>query len=365
MQIEWLALAGFRSYDELHWEPGADINVLVGENGAGKTNLLEAISYAATLRSFRGAPDEAMVAHGRESAVVRTSIVAGDASSLIEVELRTRGARRAQVNRHRLPRASDLLGHVRIVAFLPEDLDLIKRGPALRRDVIDEIAVQLWPASHGDQSDYERALRQRNAFLKQYEEDPVTLAVWDERLAQAGAKVMNRRARALAILLPHWRKAHREVAEANVEVDVSYGSQWGATLDPGTPPSQLADRLLEALQDRHRFDRERRVTTVGPHRDEPVFLLGGHDSRHHASQGEQRTLALGLRVASHRAISETAGSPPVLLLDDVYSELDARRGAALTQALPSAQTLVTTAHPGDVPLRGTVWNVNAGEVVAA
>lgn len=363
MHLEWLALSGFRSYEELSWTPGAEINVLVGSNGAGKTNLLEAISYAATLKSFRGAPDEAMVAHGQDSAVVRTSVSAGDASSLIEVELRARGGRRAQVNRHRLPRAADLLGHVRIVAFLPEDLDIIKRGPAYRRDVIDDAAVQLWPASHIDQADFERALRQRNAFLKQYEDDPVTLAVWDERVAQAGARVMSRRARAVSAVQPHLSSAHREVSESDAVVDVAYTSAWNATLDSSVSVNHLAQLLLDALQSRHRLDRERRVTTVGPHRDEPVLLLDGHDSRHHASQGEQRTLALGLRVATHRAITDMTGASPILLLDDVYSELDARRGEALTQALPPAQTLVTTAHPGDVPLKGDVWSVGGGEVV--
>ncbi len=365
MHLEWLSLAGFRSYEEFRWEPSSGVNVLVGRNGAGKTNLLEAVGYVATLKSFRGAPDEALVGFDHDSGYVRSSISDGDATSLIEVEIRRRGGRRVMVNRQRLPRAADLLGHIRMVAFLPEDLDIIKRGPALRRDLLDSVAIQLWPGSHQEQSELERAVRQRNAFLKQGENDPVTLSVWDERLAQAGAKVIARRARTLAALLPHLQAAHVEVAENDAAVAITYASSWGGALDPTVPVAELAALLTEALQRHHRLDRDRRVTTVGPHRDEPSVVLGGHDARHHASQGEQRTLALALRVAAHRAVTELTGTAPVLLLDDVYSELDPVRGGALTKALPEAQTLVTTAHPGDVPLEGTVWKVGEGRVIAA
>ena len=365
MHIEWLSLAGFRSYDELEWHPSEDVNVLVGRNGAGKTNLLEAVSYVAALKSFRGAPDEALVAYGHESAFVRSSVVSADATALIEIEIRRRGGRRSMVNRQRLARSAELLGHVRIVAFLPEDLDIVKRGPALRREFIDDVAVQLWPAAHVEQSEFERAVRQRNAFLKQGSGDEVTLSVWDERLAMAGGRVMGRRARALAAILAHLEEAHRRVSESEVGVGVEYHSAWGGELDPSVPVSELTDRLRRTLEERRREDRDRRVTTAGPHRDEPVLVLGGHDARHHASQGEQRTVALALRLAAHRAIAESTGAAPVLLLDDVYSELDPGRGTALTNALPRAQTIVTTAHPGDVPLQGSVWSVEAGRVVAA
>jgi DNA replication and repair protein RecF len=362
VNIEWLSLDGFRSYGEFRWEPSPEINVLVGRNGAGKTNLLEAIAYAATLKSFRGAPDEALVGFGRDAAFLRSSVRSEDASSLIEIEIRRRGGRRALVNRQRLARSADLLGHIRMVTFLPEDLDIVKRGPALRRGFLDEVAVQLWPASHVEQGELERAVRQRNAFLKQGANDEMTLGVWDERLAMAGGKVMTRRARAMSALVPHLVDAHREVAESDAEVGMEYGSEWGGGLDPATPASEFADRLRSALERNRKVDRDRRVTTAGPHRDEPVLVLGGHDARFHASQGEQRTLSLALRVASHRAITESTGTAPVLLLDDVYSELDPGRGAALTGALPVAQTLVTTAHPGDVPLQGAVWSVGGGEV---
>lgn len=362
MRLAWIALGEFRSYRSLEWRPDAGVNLLVGENGAGKTNLLEAIGYLASLRSFRGAPDEAMVGFEAEASVVRGEVVDGDASALIEIELRRRGGRRAFVNRQRLPRSADLLGHVRMVAFLPEDLDLVKRGPAHRRSMLDDLAVQLWPGSHLDQAEYDRAVRQRNAFLKQGVDDPVTLGVWDERLAQAGGKVMVRRARAVQAIASHLARAHAEIAGVDVEVGLSYRSEWGGRLDPTVSAGEQTTALAAALETRRRADRERRITTTGPHRDDPVLVLAGRDARYHASQGEQRTLALAVRLASHRAILDVAGVRALLLLDDVYSELDPLRSTALTRALPEAQTFVTTAHPAEVPLTGRGWDVREGTI---
>ena len=362
MRLHWLTLTSFRSYSQLEWHPGPAVNVLVGPNGAGKTNLLEAIAYLGSLKSFRRAPDAALVSHEQDRGYIRGRVGSGDAEALIELELRVRGGRLARVNTQRLARSADLLGHVRFVTFLPEDLDMIKRGPGERRDFLDDTAVQLWPAAHLDQAEYDRALRQRNAFLKQGEKDDVTLGVWDERLSQAGGKVMARRARTAAALATHLSEVHAEISGSESPVAIGYGSRWKGELDATISPGEFSERLSAALVEHRRHDRDRRVTTVGPHRDEPVIVLDGHDSRHHASQGEQRTLALALRVASHRAISDLIGRPPILLLDDVYSELDPQRSAALTSALPDAQTFVTTADPRDVPLTGTAWAVGDGRL---
>jgi DNA replication and repair protein RecF len=363
MRLDWLTLAGFRSYAQLEWHPDPGVNVIVGRNGAGKTNLLEAVGYLGSLRSFRGAPDEALVGFDFERAYIRGQVTSGASEALIELELRGRGGRQARVNTQRLARTSDLLGHVRFVTFLPEDLDIVKRGPGYRRDFLDATAVQLWPGSHLDQADFDRALRQRNAFLKQNDRDDVTLGVWDERLAHAGGKVMARRARTIDAIRDHVGVVHADISGSDVSVDFDYLSGWKGELDARVSPAEFAQRFAEALAESRRRDRERRVTTVGPHRDEPILLLDGHDSRHHASQGEQRTLTLSLRVASHRAITDLIDRPPILLLDDVYSELDPDRSAALTQALPEAQTLVTTADPGDVPLEGVSWSIGGGGVV--
>ncbi len=363
MRLDWLTLAGFRSYAQLEWRPDPGVNVVVGRNGAGKTNLLEAVGYLGSLRSFRGAPEQALVGFDVESAYIRGQVTAGTSEALIELELRRRGGRQARVNTQRLARTSDLLGHVRFVTFLPEDLDIVKRGPGYRRDFLDSTAVQLWPGSHLDQADFDRALRQRNAFLKQGDRDDVTLGVWDERLAHAGGKVMARRARTVAALADHLSEVHSDIAQSEISVGFDYVSGWKGELDARVSPAEFSQRLSEALSEARRRDRERRVTTVGPHRDEPILLLGDHDSRHHASQGEQRTMTLSLRVASHRAITELIDLPPILLLDDVYSELDPQRSEALTRSLPDAQTLVTTADPNDVPLEGVSWTVGEGAVL--
>ena len=166
MKVDWVSLAHFRSYEELEWQPDPGVNLLLGPNGAGKTNLLEAIAYLSSLRSFRSVPDSSLIADSEGAAVVRAGISSGARERLVEIELPRSGHRRTQLDKSRLRRTSDLLGVLRVIAFLPDDLDLVKRGPAYRRDLLDAIAVQLWPAAHHDQGEFDRALRQRNAFLK-------------------------------------------------------------------------------------------------------------------------------------------------------------------------------------------------------
>jgi DNA replication and repair protein RecF len=357
-----LFLTNFRSYPDLAWSPDPGINILVGGNGAGKTNLLEAAAYLATLRSVRGAPDDALVADDAGVAIVRGEFATVDRNSLIEVEITRRGGRRALIDRKNLGRASDLLGVMRVVRFLPEDLDLIKGGPSGRRDLLDEMAVQLWPAAHLDQAEYERALRQRNTFLKQGNRDVNTLDVWDIRLAQAAARVMSRRARAASALAVWVEETYSQIAGRFTAVTLGYESDWGGGLDASTPPSEWTHSLMATLERRRRVDFELRTTGAGPHRDDPALWLAERPARHQASQGEQRTLALALRLASHRAIADHVGEAPVLLLDDVYSELDPDRSSSLSAVLPDAQIFITTTRTEEVPVSGKTWRVDPGTV---
>jgi len=360
MKVDWVSLVNFRSYPELEWQPDPGVNLLIGPNGAGKTNLLEAVSYLATLKSFRSAPDAALIADDQDAAIVRAGLSGPDRERLIEIEIPRQGSRRTQVDKSRLKRTADLLGVLRVVAFLPEDLDLIKRGPAYRRDLLDDIAVQLWPSAYLDQSEYERALRQRNAFLKQGHRDDATLSVWDSRLAQAGGRVIARRSRVIESLTPMLETAYRDVAEADVSAEFTYDPTWPGQLDQSSA-ADFGTRLVEALEESRRVDYERRMTTVGPHRDEPGFSIAGHEARVHGSQGEQRTMALAVKLAAHRAVTGAVGETPVLLLDDVFSELDPNRAAALARALPDeTQTLITSARPEDVPVAGSTWRVGEG-----
>lgn len=364
MHVVWLELTAFRSYEHLEWRPDTGVNLLVGPNGAGKTNALEAIVYAATLKSFRGVSDEGLVSDDASHGYVRAGVDRGSelGEGLIEIEIPRSGQRRTQVDRQRLRRTSDLIEVIRTVAFLPEDLDIVKRGPSGRRDVLDDLGTQLRPSAAADIAEYERALRQRNAFLKIGAPDDVTLAVWDERLSQAGGRVMARRAMTMAELKPHLEEAYRTISGSSVTVGFDYGSEWGGSVDPAVTAGEQSAVLAEALAQRLRHDRERRVTTVGPHRDDPALVLDGHDVRVHGSQGEQRTTALALRLAAHRAVADTTGTAPVLLLDDVFSELDEDRAERLASSLPVVQTFITSARPEDVPLRGVRWSVGGGRI---
>ncbi len=258
--------------------------MIVGPNGAGKTNLLEAIGYLATLRSLRGVGDDAVVRAGETAAVVRGEAERGDSSALIELEISARGRNRVLVNKRRPNRVSDLLGEVRAVTFLPDDLDLVKRGPAHRRQLLDEVAVQLAPAAALDQLEYDRALRQRNSLLRQAQgrdPDPTTLAVWDARMSQAGAKVVLRRRAAMAAMTAHVVGTYEKLAGERTEIEMSYQTAWG----DGGDETSLAQALEAALEGSRRADRERRTTTVGPHRDEPSLLIGHRSASHPGQPG--------------------------------------------------------------------------------
>jgi DNA replication and repair protein RecF len=363
MKVDWVALRHFRSYDDLDWEPDPGVNLLLGANGAGKTNLLEAIAYLSTLRSFRSVADSGLVGDGSETAVVRAAVSSGERERLIEVEVPRSGPRRTQLDKSRLQKTADLLGVLRVIAFLPEDLDLVKRGPAYRRDLLDAVAVQLWAAAHHDQAELDRAIRQRNAFLKSGLRDDTTLSVWDARLAQSGGRVMSRRARVIETLSPNLETAYRDIAGEPEKAAIGYVASWGGEVTQEATAAEFTTSIQEALERSRRADYERRLTTVGPHRDEPVLLLDGFDTRTHGSQGEQRTMALALKLAAHRAVADVTGESPVLLLDDVFSELDPERSAALAKTLPpDTQTMITSARPEDVPVDGAVWRVGDGRV---
>lgn len=361
MQADWLSLTTFRSYQALEWSPDDGVNLLIGSNGAGKTNLLEAIGYLATLKSFRGAPDEALIRDGDEGAVIRSGLSSDGRDRLVEVALARAGRRRAQVDKSALRRTADLLGVVRVIAFLPEDLDLVKRGPAYRRDLLDEIAVQLWPSTYLDQAEFERALRQRNALLRSGDRDEATLGVWDARLSQSGGKVVARRLAVLSTIGPWLEELYGAIAERGDRATMSYTRSWGEGEAGPSSAAQHAAEMMEALAHARRQDFDRRMTTVGPHRDEPVFRLDGADTRTRGSQGEQRTMALAVKMAAHRAVAEVVGENPLLLLDDVFSELDPARAKALAASIPDAtQTMVTSARPEDLPIAGSTWRVDEG-----
>lgn len=361
MFVSWLALRDLRCYRELEFRPDPGVNVLVGDNGAGKTSVLEAIGYVGTMKSFRGVPDDALIRDGADEMIVRAGIGGGATETTVEVEVPREGRRTVLVNAKRPQRVRDVLTAVPIVAFVPDDLDVVKRGPAMRRDYLDDLAARLWPQAVADQSEYERCLRQRNTLLRQdgRSTDPVSLAVWDERLAQAGAGVMVHRRAVATQLQPHLMDAY-QVVGGQGELRWAYVSTWGAEV--AHDREDLEQSLLRALEERHDKDRDVRTTTVGPHRDEPGLDLDGRSTRTRASQGEQRTVALAMRIGAHRLIGEVRDTPPILLLDDVFSELDRERAERVLALIPSGQVFVTTAREDEVPVAGRRWHVEYGRV---
>ena len=341
MRVDRLWLTDFRNYESCELAPAPGLTVIVGANGVGKTNLLEALAYLATLSSFRGSPNEALVRDGCEAAVVRAEGWRDGRTVLLEAEVRASGRGRVLVNKQPLRRARDLLGALRVTVFAPDDLRLVKAGPGERRAYLDELLVAAHPKWDAVQGDVDRVLRQRNTLLRQAGgratgEVAATLDVWDAKLADVGTSLVEAREEIGARLEPEIGKAYDEVADAAADVALHYTRSWTGA---------LVDALLGARTD----DLRRAVTTVGPHRDDVSFTIGGLPARTHASQGEQRSLALALRLASHRLVADVVGEPPILLLDDVFSELDADRSDSLLRHLPTGQALLTTA--GTIPDR--------------
>jgi DNA replication and repair protein RecF len=340
VRLTRLWLTDFRCYPSAELTLADGLTAVVGANGEGKTSLLEAVAYLATLRSLRGVPTEALVRRGATSAIVRAEGERDGRSLLIEAEITATGRNRVLVNRQRLQRSRDLLGALRTTVFAPDDLDLVKGGPAGRRHLLDDTLVALSPRNAQVLGDLDRVLRQRNTLLRQARgrltpEVAVTLDVWDTKFAELGDALAAARIDLVTRLAPVLGAAYDAVAGRVAEVEIDYFPAW---FDTG-----LAGALAASRDD----DVRRGVTLVGPHRDELDVTIGGLPARTHASQGEQRSVAFALRLATHELITAVTGSPPILLLDDVFSELDPDRSDALVRALPAGQTLLTTA--GSLP----------------
>jgi DNA replication and repair protein RecF len=368
VHVAWLELTDFRSYAHLEFIPAEGVNVLVGRNGAGKTNVLEAIAYLSGLRSLRGAPDLALVRTDGAQAVVRGGFAQAAGELKVEVAIPASGRRRVLLNGKRPARFADVPAAIPVVAFLPDDLDLVKRGPALRRDYLDDLGAHLTPTVGADHADYVKILRQRNSLLRRdgRNADRLALDVWDERIADAGARLFVNRLRLLDRLGPVVAGAYHTVGGGADTLSWDYRAGWleGNSEAAAREPAGHADQLRRALAGRRERDLDQRTTTAGPHRDEPILRLSSRDARTGASQGEQRSAALALRLAAYTLLEARHGQPPILLLDDVFSELDPTRSSGVMDLLPRGQVFVTTAREDDVPVSGTTWLVRGGTVEA-
>jgi DNA replication and repair protein RecF len=394
VHVRHLTVSEFRSYAsaELPLEPG--ITTLVGLNGQGKTNLVEAIGYLATLSSHRVATDQPLVRFGAEQAVIRGAVVREGRETLVELELNPGRANRARLGRAPAGRPRDVLGTLRTVLFAPEDLALVKGDPSERRKFLDDLLVSRQPRWASVRSDYEKVLKQRNALLKSAApvlrrgqrrparptDEPVedarasalhTLDIWNEHLASVGSQLLYARLRLLRDLGPYLAKAYDEVSAGQSDARVSYKSSLrkaaSASIAAGEVPDidQLRAEILATLTDLREREIERGMSLAGPHRDDLVLSLGDLPAKGYASHGESWSFALGLKLAAYQLLRHDLGDDPVLILDDVFAELDSGRRERLAAMVADCeQVLITAAVDADVPgtLTGRTYAVSLGEV---
>ncbi|MDR0837746.1 MAG: DNA replication/repair protein RecF [Propionibacteriaceae bacterium] len=367
MFVSRLQLSNFRNYAQASVALAPGANVFAGANGQGKTNLVEALAYLATLGSHRVAVDAPLVKLGEDQAIVRADVVRSltdERTLLVEVEINPHAANRARLNKVPQRRVRDIIGALQVVVFTPEDLELVKGDPAARRDYIDWVVISRWPRMAGVKADYERVLKQRNALLKQLAlntngrslgaEDVYTLDVWDEQLAAYGTELTSARLDTLEALAPHIQQAYADIAPADSRTSAVYSKSW------------TGDGLLEALQGMRPQELRRGLTLAGPHRDEIDLRIGEFPAKGFASHGESWSLALALKLAVFQLLRAEAVDP-VLILDDVFAELDVTRRTRLAAAIADAeQVLITAAVDDDVPeaLHGKRLRVVAGVVTS-
>ena len=373
--VDHLQLVDFRSYAAVDVALGAGVVVFVGANGQGKTNLVEAVEYLSTLGSHRVSSDVPLVRSGAERAIARARVQAGlddDRQLQLEVEISRGKANRARLNRSPVRRTREIVGVLRTVVFSPEDLAVVKGDPSERRRFLDDLVVSRWPRMAGVRADYDRVLRQRNTLLKSLSgrsrggppgaDAAATLDVWDAHLAAAGAELVEARLVTLGDLVPHLAKAYADIAPTNSEATAEYVT--AVDLEPGNDREALVAALTAAMTARRNDEVARGISLVGPHRDDVLLSLGVLPAKGYASHGESWSFALALRLGS-LALLRSDGVEPVLVLDDVFAELDATRRERLASMVSGAeQVLVTAAVGGDVPevLAGRRFRVAAGEV---
>jgi DNA replication and repair protein RecF len=386
--LEHLSLTDFRSYAQVDLPLGPGVTVLVGSNGIGKTNLMEAIGYLATLSSHRVSSDGPLVRFGTDRALVRARVVRGGQTTVLELEINASRANRGRINRSNPVRARDLLGICQTVLFAPEDLALVKGDPSNRRRFLDELLVSLVPRHSATRTDYDRVLKQRNALLKSARAGKftpaheATLDVWDQHMARAGAELLHARLELVERLRPHLAKAYAQLTDGSKEAGAVYRStlqnlmddDGGAALGAGGSSTvagaavaasavaedlsyltveELTERYVQAFAGSRRKELERGISLVGPHRDELELILGEAPAKGYASHGETWSMCLSLRLASYYVMlddARTGGSAPILILDDVFAELDVQRRRKLAAIVSGAeQVLVTAAVDADIP----------------
>jgi DNA replication and repair protein RecF len=372
VHVSRLTLHDFRSYGDVEIDLEAGATAFIGSNGQGKTNLVEAIDYLSRLDSHRVSGDIPLVKAGADQAIVRAEVVRGDRTALLELEITPGRANRARVNRGALPRTRDLVGVLRTVMFSPEDLALVKGDPSDRRKFLDSLLVLRTPRLAGVKADYDRVLKQRNTLLKsargRRNVEIATLDIWDENLARTGAELVTARLVLLDALAPFLTEAYQRVATESApdrrRVTAVY--KPSVELKPDLRDQAAIEQALMAEILRRRPDEvDRGISLVGPHRDEVLLTIGELPAKGYASHGEAWSYALALKLASFELL-RADDDDPVLILDDVFAELDQGRRQQLAELVADAeQVLVTAAVAEDVPeaLKGHRFRVAGGTVL--
>ena len=383
MIVSHLSLTDFRNYESAEVELRSGPNLFVGSNGQGKTNLVESIGYLSTLASHRVSTDQALIRQGSELAIVRARLEHADRQLLVELQLNRSGANRAQVNRVAV-KPRELPRYIASVLFAPEDLALVRGEPAGRRRFLDQLLVQLIPRFAGVQSDFERVLRQRNTLLKSARGARVaegqlsTLELWDERLVALGTEIIVGRQELVDRLQPHVAQAYASIAGDAHRAELAFQLSVGTSRpdeelasDPGSgragEPAEVAEQFRAALARVRRDELDRGLTLIGPHRDDLLLALNALPARGYASHGESWSFALALKLASAAVLrADSAVGDPIVILDDVFAELDEDRRAKLASAIGDyEQVLITAAVFDDVPapLAAHAVHILAGRIV--
>jgi DNA replication and repair protein RecF len=358
LRVAALELLNFRLWADLNlaFPPGP--LALVGPNASGKTSILEAIWYAASLGSHRASADATLVRSGQEASIVRTTIEHDGRSDLLELEIVTHGRPRTKLGGSAVGRRRDVLGTLRAAIFAPERVAVVRGDPGERRRFTDELLVQLHPRYHAVIREYERALRQRNALLRDAGgREPPGLQAWDEAIATPGGELCAGRADAIAALAPAAATAYRSVGGSS-QLGLDYVPK---TVAPGTNASaeSWSASIRDGLAARRAEEIARGTTLVGPHRDDIAITISDLPARSHASQGEAWLGALALVLGAHAAITERVGVTPVLLLDDAFGLLDPDRRERLGGALPDeAQIIATASDPRELP-SSQIWLIGS------
>ncbi|MEI8149478.1 MAG: DNA replication/repair protein RecF [Actinomycetes bacterium] len=359
MHLSLLSLKNFRSYSDLELPLKPGITIFLGRNGEGKTNIVESVLYLAFLSSHRTATDQPLVQLGQNSAYVRSKIQQPDREVIVELEINADKANRARINQNPVRSQKELFGLVQCVYFSPEDLDLVRGDPAERRRFIDQLLTLRSPRLAGVITDYERAVRQRNSLLKS-RAGYSSLESWDQQVAQYGGEIIAARLSLLRDFEPVFSDVYKEISEKK-PARITYKCSID---NPSTDPATNTAAMLAKMSEIKGQEIERGLTLIGPHRDDLLLHLGDHFVKGYASHGESWSVALSLKLASYKLL-KNEGASPILILDDVFSELDEERRDQLVELARSAeQTLITVAVESDLPseLSGEVFFVKSGSV---